>query len=94
VWFNGIVQLFARMLPYVHESPVGDVLVHFLGFVQFSPHDREQVWNWMERENVLLRILEVARISGSGARQVFDAVCRVLDRVAMLPQAQRVAKIV
>ncbi len=82
------------MLPFVHESPVGDVLVHFLGFVQFSPHDREQVWIWMEKENVLLRILEVARSSPWGSRQVFDTVSRVLDRVAMLPQAQRVAKIV
>lgn len=28
--------LFSRMLPYVHESPVGDALVHFLGYPQYS----------------------------------------------------------
>ncbi len=82
------------MLPYIHESPVGDALVHFVGYGQFLPPDRAQVWQWLEREAVLQRIVATAALSGSGARQACDVIARVLDRVAMLPGSGRLAAVV
>ncbi len=87
------LQLFERMLPYVHESPVGDALVHFLGYGQFSPADRAAVWQWVEKESVLQRIVATASMSESGSRQACDVIARILDRIAVLPGSGRVAAV-
>ncbi len=70
--------LFAStQLPFIHESPVGDALVHLIGYPQYTANDREHVWRWVERERVLFRVVETAcakpanaATGSSGARQV------------------------
>lgn len=77
---------------------MGDALVHLIGYPQYSASDREQVWRWVERERVLFRVVETACAKpasaatiSSGARQACDVVSRILDRVAALPSAGRLA---
>ena len=86
--------LFERMLPHIHESPVGDALVHFVSYPQFENSDRALVWNWLESERILERLFEICTCleSDFGARQGCDTLARIVDRIAVLPGARRAAK--
>ena len=88
-------SLFTKMLPYMHEPAVGDTLVHFVAYPSYIQPEREKVWLWVEKQRVLHRILETAFMEGSvvGARSACDFVGRVMDRVATLPGAGRLAAI-